>query len=425
MNVCKYCFPEHTGIRPFVDELCDVGIGSPLCDIHHDQAGASIDEVTTKIDAAFREHFTSATFVSNAQQDLEIKSAAKQEHGKSITECVVWLTGLSEENNLEASILTAIVTELVSNLALGLTVQENDFYGNEARYIFNDAEKIRKSKWDDFSERVKYQHRYIKHGAEKDLSEIFKGLDNLDNVIYPLDENYSIYRARAAEDIDEANNFKLNAGNCVCAPPGGKKCRANRLNPSGIRCFYGAEDQQTAISELRPPVDGVGVVAKFILLRPVYILDTTSFESSPAYPTFGEHSAESYKLHRFMEHFMHEISKPTQPLDEHIDYVPTQIIAEYFIHTFSSSELQSGEMMIEGIKYKSAQTRNGINIALFGNAAATLQDILSDDDSRLESDNDQPILLTQSEIMRCGVSYERHSAKVFRVSRTKHKIMID
>ena len=56
------------------------------------------------------------------------------------------------------------------------------------------------------------------------------------------------------------------------------------------------------------------------------------------------------------------------PNDEHLDYIPTQAVAEYLLHHHEFR--RSGKSKkIEGIIYRSAQYPGGKNIALLGDAA--------------------------------------------------------
>lgn len=69
-----------------------------------------------------------------------------------------------------------------------------------------------------------------------------------------------------------------------------------------------------------------------------------------------------------MRNFMHEIAKPILPSDEHLDYIPTQAVAEYLLH-HHQFKLRGKPARIEGIIYRSAQFQGGKNIALLGSAA--------------------------------------------------------
>lgn len=69
-----------------------------------------------------------------------------------------------------------------------------------------------------------------------------------------------------------------------------------------------------------------------------------------------------------MRNFMDEIAKPILPGDEHLDYVPTQAVAEYLAH-HHNFDLNGINRRIDAIIFRSAQTGRGKNIALIGPAA--------------------------------------------------------
>ena len=75
------------------------------------------------------------------------------------------------------------------------------------------------------------------------------------------------------------------------------------------------------------------------------------------------------KLWKFMTTFMNEIARPCLPDDEHLDYVPTQVVSEYLTHLHKFKRGES-DKTIDAIIYRSAQNGNGKNIAIFGNAGA-------------------------------------------------------
>ncbi|NOE32130.1 RES domain-containing protein [Ruegeria sp. HKCCD7318] len=85
---------------------------------------------------------------------------------------------------------------------------------------------------------------------------------------------------------------------------------------------------------------------------------------------------------------MTEISQPCLPDDEHLDYIPTQVVAEYLVkeHKFKFS---GEEKSVEGIIFRSAQNPNGKNIVLFGEAATVeLPDVKEDSwPSRIQRKN--------------------------------------
>jgi hypothetical protein len=123
------------------------------------------------------------------------------------------------------------------------------------------------------------------------------------------------------------------------------------------------------VAELRPAVGETVISAKFELTRPLLVLDTTKFTGRPkAINIFAPTFVNRMRLWKFMTTFMNEIGRPCLPDDEHLDYIPTQVVSEYLthIHKFKRGDT---EMTVDAIIYRSAQNGDGKNIAIFGGAA--------------------------------------------------------
>ncbi len=111
------------------------------------------------------------------------------------------------------------------------------------------------------------------------------------------------------------------------------------------------------------------MAAQFEFARPVVVLDTTKFERPPkALNIFAKTHNKRLSLWGFMAEFMNEISQPCLPGDEHLDYIPTQVVAEYLVHLHRFKH-KGQERTVEGIIFRSAQNSAGKNIVLFGDAA--------------------------------------------------------
>jgi hypothetical protein len=160
-------------------------------------------------------------------------------------------------------------------------------------------------------------------------------------------------------------------------PPPERLRRAGRLNPSGVSCFYGAFDLDTCVAELRPSVGSIVVGAQFQITEPICGLDTTRFDAKPKEPNlYAKGAMERAAQWRFMQTFMREIAQPVLPLAEHLDYVPTQAVAEYLAqhHAFSFA---GQDRTIEAIIYASAQHPGGKNIALLGAASVVGAEVVA------------------------------------------------
>ena len=72
----------------------------------------------------------------------------------------------------------------------------------------------------------------------------------------------------------------------------------------------------------------------------------------------------------FLHSFVNELTLPvTKDGREHVEYVPTQIVSEYFRFRFQTENAQP----ILGLRYSSVKNANGINIAVFDSENESLE----------------------------------------------------
>lgn len=172
------------------------------------------------------------------------------------------------------------------------------------------------------------------------------------------------YRARHYD-----GTWPINATSELLAPPA-KLARAGRMNPAGISYLYLAEKSQTALVEVRPKPGCETVVAEFELTRALTLLDLTDLS-----PTKDEYGITEINLRArndvmpFLQEFVKAISSPVeQDGREHIDYVPSQIVCEYFAqaHSIGDSDPNGNPPpRIHGIRFPSSLHSGGINVVLF------------------------------------------------------------
>jgi hypothetical protein len=81
-----------------------------------------------------------------------------------------------------------------------------------------------------------------------------------------------VYRARAFYNRADIEKTLCNP-EVLLGPPPSSKTKAGRMNPAGIAFFYGANDPDVALSEVRPIVGSSVLVARFEILRPMRILN--------------------------------------------------------------------------------------------------------------------------------------------------------
>ncbi|CAN7476243.1 RES domain-containing protein [Caulobacter sp. LjRoot300] len=246
-----------------------------------------------------------------------------------------------------------------------------DLYGdeNDDLAIEEPNGSALRRRWLEFCTALKHERRFFNAVGEGVLSEVFgpilcgeHGRDAV-RVIGPQTADRFIYRARLAnEDAGQATIF----GRVVneLAAPGPGVSGAGRMNAAGISVFYGAFDIETCVAELRVPVGGAAVVGRFEVMRDLRILDLTRLAGeTQAMSYFDPRYAQARAYGDFIEGFHAEIRRAVIPGRETLDYLPTQIVAEYL--------WSQANPPIDGIIFGSAQiSQSANNIVLFPHAAS-------------------------------------------------------
>lgn len=129
------------------------------------------------------------------------------------------------------------------------------------------------------------------------------------------------------------------------------------MSPAGIPMFYGTLEKKTALAEIRDPKKknpAMVSLATFITLDDVKVLDLTNV---PPTPSIFDETMRHLKLPlSFLNAFLADFIKPiTKDGREHIEYVPTQVVTEYFRHVF----IDEGGEPLQGILYPSSQSSMG------------------------------------------------------------------
>lgn len=205
-------------------------------------------------------------------------------------------------------------------------------------YFAPDEGDIKRYDWEEFKKVVKHQARYFFHQTQKEekedqrtvdeiLIDIFKSIKDY-NLITVLDETYTIYRTRQHSNMDTPNSLEE-----LGSPPK-KRCKySNRMSPSGISMFYGALDDITAKKEAmnyyNQSAEPLLTTGEFSLIHNTSVIDLRNLPELPS--IFDENSIYKREDVIFLGDFVADLSKKIEKDGkEHIEYVPTQIVTEYF-----------------------------------------------------------------------------------------------
>ncbi|NTW88116.1 MAG: RES family NAD+ phosphorylase [Desulfobulbaceae bacterium] len=245
---------------------------------------------------------------------------------------------------------------------------QNDIWIHTAggSWVGSHLSELLKSMWDRFVHTVKHENRYFfpflqsdrtfdEHLSPAELLEKIGNMSSQLRLISVLPSDTVLFRVRQRDaNATWALDWEL------LGPPPNYKATAGRMNPAGISYFYLATDQRTAIAETinKPPCKLVS--ASFKTRQELLLLDLCELPKIPS--VFDESKHDQREWTYFLSEFVKEISKPINKNgQEHIDYVASQIVSEYFAKQFRTEDRR----IINGVKYPSAICPGGVNIVLF------------------------------------------------------------
>ncbi len=238
--------------------------------------------------------------------------------------------------------------------------------------------------WKEFSKFVMHEARYVFLNATPESYDdsrpdeihpvkILEALANLAEeigLIGKIEPETSLYRVHIVDQIESLTSAKR-----LGSPPLDQALYSNRMSPAGISMFYGALDLNTAILETFDPCNGDREKAAYGIfspVRPLRVLDLAKIPDVPSIFDLERHNIRPgiMFLHDFLKDFTKRISKDEKP---HIEYVPTQVVTEYFRHIFRTA---TGERL-DGIMYPSSKQKNQTAVVIFANndACVELRDI--------------------------------------------------
>ncbi len=224
--------------------------------------------------------------------------------------------------------------------------------------------------WDRFKQVVKHQTRYVFLAPDgndcmveippsKMLSAIGKTvIDELAdlNLITTITAGTNLIRIRIGDK-------RYTTGAEIGTPPAEFANQSNRMSPAGIAMFYGAFDLDTARAETLDPKFHAGQIMSIGTFRPTRDLRVLDLADLPDIPSVFEQDGHR-RIHplRFLHAFASDIVQPImRDGREHIEYVPTQIITEYFRRIFRDV----GGSAIDGIIYNSSKNNSSRAFVLF------------------------------------------------------------
>lgn len=229
--------------------------------------------------------------------------------------------------------------------------------------------------WAAFKNQVLYKTRYLFLSEPEDeyssgrpdyisVSSMLNALEalcNKEKLVTTIPAGTKFYRVRVNQEKEEFTEF------CDIGVPPEGKASAGRMNPAGISYFYVAYDQSTAEKEVITDATEWST-AKFKLIKDIQVIDFVDIPKIPSIFEPEKYDARQNML--FLHSFVNELTLPvTKDGREHVEYVPTQIVSEYFRFRFQTENAEP----ILGLRYSSVKNPDGINIAVFDSENESLE----------------------------------------------------
>lgn len=221
--------------------------------------------------------------------------------------------------------------------------------------------------WESFVSVVKYRSRYFfshRHAGDNPVDDDkYSPMSLLEQIghmasslelVRTLPAGMLLYRVRQVRLEERCETFEH-----VGPPPEGLAI-AGRMNPAGISYFYLAFESTTAFAEVlvRPPCQAA--LANCESLTNLIVLDLTLLPPLPS--VFDNERRDEYEAILFLLRFVKAISEPvTRDGQEHIEYVPSQVVSEFFAQMFHT---EAG-VRLDGLAYPSTVMPGGKNLVLF------------------------------------------------------------
>ena len=215
--------------------------------------------------------------------------------------------------------------------------------------------------WNSFKKQIQHHERFFfwnKTTAHNDFEmppheilNVIAECVNTWSLISCVHKNTAIYRAR------HFNGFEISSQTMGAPQP--EKAQLNRMSPVGIPLFYGCSNPETTIKEIAlDNKDCECVIGKWIAKNDLLFLDLS--KSLPWVSDFDSDNLNAQLPINFLRGFLSDVNKTIPNEDKEIDYIPTQVLSEYFRCVFKTREQQS----LSGIIYPS-QKGHGLNYAFF------------------------------------------------------------
>lgn len=255
----------------------------------------------------------------------------------SIREILTYEESVFSEETEETSLLEDLFDNLYSNRDIQKGAEDpfddidsqgwvikDDLYGRELTRVFH--------AWESFKYMIKHYSRFF---DPQDFNLRGDYLECMDPYIFDFITDISsgtrFYRARKADKsllpIDKIEPYSQ------MGPPPAVCAKTNRMSPAGIPYLYLGSDIATTLRECRINPGEEAIVAEFVSIEQLQILDVSSNRFFSRKSIFDpEYDHNDTWINSFWDGFVKEISAPvSDDKDDHsYEYAATQLVAEYY-----------------------------------------------------------------------------------------------
>lgn len=352
---CENCFEEQEIVK-FIREISDVG----NCDYCHSEEIyiASTAVVGEFIREGIKREYEPIDYDTGAYYDDEEKGYLAE--GETVKSILTYTKGIFSD----------LLTFEKQEQLLEDLIESSGPIGNEDEYdwiqldelveqnaLFKQETSREYQSWEMFKKVCKFHNRYFdlldgsyrKNSMLKDLSLVFKKL----TVFLPI--GTTVYRAR---EWDISKEQQLQGEDLLRelspAPP--KNTQNNRMSPAGISYMYLGNDVKTCIQEVGSRnIFQQYLVGEYLTRKKLKLLDTTRVPNLETASCFSEEFDITKKwVNHFVKDFEEEISQPLDEDRKSLEYVATQVLAEYI-----------RKIGYNGISYRSSYNKGKVNYVLF------------------------------------------------------------
>lgn len=362
-SLCRACTTS-PWLRDEMTRSGTVGVCA-FCD-EEDEPGLPLHVVASFVDKAIEDHFDQTPHSPTAftLAILEGDGSDWDRPGDDVQDVLQDVVGVDDKVAEELREMLAEHYYDHDDAAMGTEQPFSEGSHYERKWI--DRHHFHSS-WKNLEDELKHARRFFSPTAHARFSFFFGDLSShttlegrpLIIVAGPGQEIDHLYRGRPIRNHAELATVltypELELG---ASPP--HLARANRMNPTGVPMLYGAKSVSICLSELRQPVGREVVTARFDIIRPLRLLDVDALALIRTTKEWLDPShLEECQRVEFFKSLSRRITRPVMPDDEHLEYLITQVIAEYLaVHH-----------QLDGMLYNSVQASEArANIVLFPHA---------------------------------------------------------